>query len=293
MQASERVPVTVVIHARNEEVNLPFTLRDVMGWADQVVLVDSESTDRTQAIAREFGAEVVSRACDRGGLVAQRNWALDTIPFRNEWVFILDADETMDPELKEEVARLIVENAPTKDGYWCRFRAIFLGRWIKHASMYPSWSLRLFRHRVVRYERREANSHPIVAPGREGYLLHHLDNHDRRGFSYHCQRMDEFSTLEGRAYMKALRRGEDQALLKGRWFGTRAERRRAMKNLFIQLPFRPVVVFIYLYVVRLGFLDGRPGFDWCILKAVTEWMITIKMREWRAEPGIAAPSSGA
>jgi glycosyltransferase involved in cell wall biosynthesis len=274
-----KIPVTIVIHTLNEEKNLPFALDSVAAWADQVCVVDSESIDGTPEIASKYGAELLSRPCWRGGLVAQRNWALESIAFRNDWVFILDADEVMEDDLKAEVAGLVSRNDSAKDGYWCRFKVYWLGKWIPRSSMYPSWSLRLFRHDLVRYEIRDVNSHPLLKPGRDGYLSAHLINYDRRGFSYYLKRVDEFSTLEAIAYKKRLTNIGQESLLKGRLLGSRAERRRYLKNLYIKLPFKGVVIFLYLYFVRLGFLEGRVGFDYAFLKAVQEWATTVKMRE--------------
>jgi glycosyltransferase involved in cell wall biosynthesis len=272
------VPVTVLVHALNEEINLPHALRDVVGWAAQVFVIDSASCDKTAELARAAGVTVVSRPCTRTRLVEQRNWALETLPIDHEWVFILDADETMEPPLKEEIVAAVARNDPAKDGYWLRFKTIFMGKWIRRASMYPTWSLRLFRHQVVRYERRSANAHPQLAPGREGFLQGHLLHQDRKGFEYYVQRMNEFSTLEAQAY-RDVQEGRHGDLLRGRLFGTKTERRRWLKERFIRLPFRPALAFCYLYVIRLGVLDGRAGFDYCVLKAVIEWMVTVKMRE--------------
>lgn len=275
------IPLTIIIHTLNEEANLPFALDDAVGWADQVCVMDSDSTDGTQQIVRDKGAELYSRPCSREGLVEQRNWALDNIPLRNEWVFILDADENLEPALKAEVERLVRHDDGSKDGYWCRFKLIFMGRWIKRSSMYPSWSLRLFRHKLVRYEKRDVNSHPLVNPGREGYLQEHILNEDRRGFSYYLKRLDEFSTLEARAYEKRLQGVAQTGLLHGKFFGSRVERRRFLKNLYIRLPYRAALIFVYLYFVRLGFLDGRPGFDYAFFKAASEWATSVKMAESR------------
>ena len=272
-------PVTIIIHTLNEEENLPHALDNVIGWANQVCVVDSESTDRTQAIAREKGAELYSRTCTRQGLVDQRNWALSSIPFQNEWVFVLDADEIMEESLKSEVGLITNLNNSSIDGYWCRWKAIFMGRWIKHASMYPTWSLRLFRHRVVRYEQREVNSHPLVSPGRSDYLKNHILHIDHRGFTNYLKRLDEFSTLESRAYYRTIHRTDQSNLFRGSIFGSVTERRRFFKNIFIKLPFRPLIIFSYLYIGRLGFLDGRAGFDFCLWKALIEWSITLKMME--------------
>lgn len=276
-----KVPITIIVHTLNEAVNLPHTLENVMYWADQVCVVDSESTDGTGDVARAAGAELFVRACNREGLVAQRNWALSNINFRNPWVFILDADEIMEDALKAEVEKLVSTNAPEIDGYWCRFKLHFMGRWIKHSSMYPSWSLRLFRHQCVRYEKREVNSHPLVPAARAGYLREHIVNNDRRGFAYYLKRLDEFSMLEARAYENRLAGAKQQDLLSGQLFGSRAERRRYLKNLFIRLPFKPILIFIYLYFVRLGFLDGKPGLHYSVFKAVAEWAIVVKRIEMR------------
>ncbi|MBI3658199.1 MAG: glycosyltransferase family 2 protein [Acidobacteria bacterium] len=273
------VPLSIIIHCLNEEKNISFALESVCGWADQIFVVDSGSIDRTLAIAERYSAHIVPCVGNRENLVELRNWALATLPIRNEWVFILDADEVVPNELKAEVASIVTENDAAKDGYWCRFKLHFMGRWIKRASMYPSWSLRLFRHAKVRYERRDVNSHPLVPPARAGYLTRHIINDDRRGFQYYVKWIDEFSTLEASAYLKVRLNRSNEQLLVGRLFGARAARRRFLKNLFVRLPLRPALIFIYLYVLRGGLLEGRAGFDYCFLKAVTEWMITVKMRE--------------
>lgn len=275
------VPVSVILCAKNEEMNLPFALANVMGWADQVCVLDAGSTDRTQEIAQKNGAELFVRPCTREGLVEQRNWALDNLPLRNEWVFSLDADEYMEEELKAEVEQVVRNNDSTKDGYWCRYKFIFMGRWLRRTGMYPTWVLRLFRHRVVRWERREVNAQPLLKPGRDGYLNGHFCNHDRRGFSSDLRRIDEFSTLEARAYQRLLEGGSRDRELPARLFGTVGERRRFLKHVFIHLPCRPAVIFLYLYVIRLGFLEGRAGLDYAILKAVAEWATTVKIIEAR------------
>lgn len=273
------VPVSVIICAKNEEQNLPFALANVIGWADQVCVLDGGSTDRTVEVARSSGAEVFVRFCTRETLVEQRNWALENLPLRHEWVFSLDADEYMEEELKNEVEQIVKRNDPSKDGYWCRYKFIFMGRWLKRTGMYPTWVLRLFRHAVVRWERREVNVQPLLKPGREGYLRGHFCNYDRRGFSADLRRLDEFSTLEARAYRRLLDGETLPGQLAPRLFGTVAERRRFLKHAFIHLPCRPAIIFAYLYLFRLGFLEGRAGFDYAMLKAVSEWTITVKMKE--------------
>ena len=276
---SMKTPITILVHTLNEEVNLPYSLRSVIAWADQVILVDSDSTDRTQDIARSFGVDIMSRPCTRRGLVAQRNWALEQGPIRNEWVFILDADEEMSTELIEEVDAIVHANSPAKDAYWCRFKIIFEGRWTKRSSLYPTWSLRLFRHAIVRYEQREVNAHPVVAPGKEGYLKHHFLTEDRKPFRTFVDRMNDFSDLESIAYASILRGENAKGVVAGRFFGGHAERRRWMKNLYIKMPMRPAVIFLYLYIFRMGFLEGNAGLDFALYKAMSEWLTGLKSRE--------------
>lgn len=271
--------VTVLIHTLNEEANLPSSLASVVGWADQVIVVDSESQDDTVKIAKQAGAEVAIRKCNRAGLVEQRNWALASLLLRNAWVLILDADERPSAQLKKEIEMLTDLDDPACDGYWCRLKLFFMDRWIAHASMYPTWTMRVFRHAVVRYEEREVNAHPAVAPRRAGFLRGHVENHDKKGFEAYLRRLDEFSSLEARAYLKARGQAADNSLMQGALLGRAPQRRRYLKHLFIRMPARPLLLFVYLYIVRRGVLDGREGFDYCVLKAVIEWATGIKMRE--------------
>lgn len=279
------VPVTVLVHCKNEEVNLPYCLRSITGWADQIIVVDSDSTDRTQDIARAYGAELISRPCTRRELVEQRNWALDEAPIRHAWVFILDADEEMTAELAAEVEAIVRADPPDKDGYWGRFKIIFGGRWIRRSSPYPTWSLRLFRHAAVRYERREVNAHPVVKPGREGRLAAHFITEERKPFESYVARMNEFSSLESVAYANVLAGKASYGVITGSPFGTHAERRRWMKNVYVRLPFRGLAVFIYLFFFRFGFLDGLAGLDFAMYKAVSEWLISAKAREYLRRSG--------
>jgi glycosyltransferase involved in cell wall biosynthesis len=137
-------PLSVLVPTLDEEVNLPECLAS-LAWADQVIVVDSFSHDRTIAIAREFGAHVVQHEFENYS--RQKNWALETLPFRHEWVLIVDADERVTPELRAEIEAVLA--APEWAGYYVNRRFIFLGTWIRHAGWYPSWNLRLFRHRLA------------------------------------------------------------------------------------------------------------------------------------------------
>lgn len=265
----EKLPITVIVHVKNEEINLPYTLENVITKFDQVVVVDSDSTDDTQNIAYGYGCDVISRPCTRKTLVAQRNWALDTIEFRNEWCFVLDGDEVIEEELIIEMASIDLDKTEY-DAYSMRWRNIFLGKWIRHSSFYPTWSIRLFKHEVVRYEERAVNAHPFVRKGKLGRLKGHFQNFDRRGLKFYFDRISPFSDLESTA-----QKAESEALYKSLLkiqLRTRIGRRRLLKLIFNILPFRPFLIFIYLFILRLGFLDGRTGFIYIILKVIQEWL---------------------
>src|SRR6202047_3807072 len=150
MQANKRrVPVSVLVPIKNEAENLPRCLGSVQ-WADEIFVVDSQSADGSAEIAQRHGAKVVQFEFN-GTWPKKKNWALEHLPFKNDWVFILDADEVLPAEAETEFARTIA-NAGKIVGYWINRRFFFLGRWLRH-SYYPNWNLRLFRHSLGRYEK--------------------------------------------------------------------------------------------------------------------------------------------
>ncbi len=270
------LPITAIIHVKNEEINLPFTLKNINGKFNQVVVVDSESDDNTQKIALSHRCELISRKCTRKQLVNQRNWALDTINFKNEWVFIIDGDEIIEDDLWKELFSLDFKNSKY-DAFAGRWKNIFLGKWIKYSSFYPTWSIRLFKHKIVRYEERSVNAHPIVEKSKLGRLKGHFANYDRRGFGVHYQRTMQFSNLEAIAQNKEVKTDISKDKL-ANVFNSMG-RRRILKLIFSRLPFRPLFLFIYLYIFRFGFLDGRLGLRYIILKVIQEWATTVHMRE--------------
>src|SRR3954468_3161160 len=146
---NERVPVSVIIPIKNEAANLPRCLGSVQ-WAGEIFAVDSQSTDGSIEIAEKHGAQVVQFQFN-GTWPKKKNWALENLRFRNEWIFILDADEVLPPEAEQEV-RAAITNAGAIKGYWINRYFIFLGERLRHAY-YPNWNLRLFHHSLGRYEK--------------------------------------------------------------------------------------------------------------------------------------------
>ena len=271
-------PLSVLVPTLDEEVNLPDCLDSVVGWADEIFVVDSYSRDRTLEIARQRGACVVQHTFE--SYSRQKNWALNTLPFRNEWLLILDADERLTPELRCDIERAMA--AGDCDGYYLNRRVIFLGTWIRHAGWYPSWNLRLFRHRLGRYDDREVHEH-VVLNGRVGYLEHDMLHDDRRGIEAFIARHNRYSTLEARARLKAECDAADRARLPVSLLGSSVQRKRFVRErIWPRVPAKPLVLFVYMYLVRQGFLDGRAGLALCVFHAFQEFMVGLKLAELRS-----------
>jgi glycosyltransferase involved in cell wall biosynthesis len=270
-------PVSVLVPTLDEEINLPECLASV-AWADQVCVVDSFSRDRTVAIAHEHGAQVVQHEFENYS--RQKNWALETLPFRHEWVLIVDADERVTPDLQREIEALL-DSDPACAGYYVNRRFIFLGHWVRHAGWYPSWNLRLFRHRLGRYDDREVHEH-IVLDGPVGYLRHDLLHHDRRGLEAFVARHNRYSTLEAQARFKAAVDAPDRARLAGSLLASAVQRKRFLRErVWPKIPAKPLTLFVYMYVIRRGFLDGHAGLALCVFHAFQEFMVGLKLRELR------------
>ena len=252
--------VSVLVPVKNEEANIAACLES-LGWAGEVFVVDSQSSDNTARLAESAGARVVQFHYQGGE--KKKNWALATLPFRNEWVLIVDADERVPPELSQEIQACLEQpNGP--DGYYLNRRLIFQGRWIRHAGWYPSWNLRLFRHRLGRYERlavdspstgdNEVHEH-VVLDGTAGYLQNDLLHHDYKGLFHYLERHNRYSDWDAGVYLE-LRR---QPLFQRDPLHGAVRRKRMLKRLWVRLPLRPLLRFLYMYLLRAGFLDGVAG----------------------------------
>ena len=256
--------LTVILLTYNEEPNLPQALRSVCGWADQVIVLDSYSTDRTVEIARDFGCEVYQHSFE--DYARQRNHAL-TLPTRNDWVLFLDADEWLPEELKREIAEVISRNPP-ENGFYIKWRFIWMGRWIRR-GYYPTWILRLFRYSKARCEERGVNEHLIVEPP-VGYLNHDFIHEDRKGLAEWIAKHVRYARREAEELLKR-QHGVEQTEINARLFGTQAERKRWLRrHIWERLPpfVRPWFYFVYRYVLRGGFLDGKEAFVFHFLQAL-------------------------
>ncbi len=276
------LPITVIIPTKDEELNLPDALASVR-WAQEVVVVDSHSTDRTGAIAAESGATVVQFDYQHGS-DKKKNWILAAYSFVTEWVLILDADERVPEALRQEIATAIQRDGV--DGYYLDRQFIFLGRDLRHCHR-PDWNLRLFKHRVGRYEHlvstdlttgdNEVHEH-LILQGKAGYLHYPLLHQDWRSLHFWFDRHNRYATWEALVYRQF--RQEPLDLNPLHYLnGAPVWRKRLLKRLWVRLPGHSFVRFFLLYVLKRGFLDGREGFLYCVLMVIYEVMISAKLYE--------------
>jgi glycosyltransferase involved in cell wall biosynthesis len=263
--------VSVLILTLNEEINIAECLESV-SWCDDIVVLDSLSTDRTRKIAEDNGVRVLTRAFDNWS--AHQNWAVSNIEFRHPWVLYLDADERCLPDLRDEVLQCARPHAP-QAAFRVRRKDYFMGRWLKHAQLYPTWLIRLFRPERIRYERLV---NPVaVVDGPIGDMGHHLIHYPfSHGVSHWIARHNSYSDMEAVEAAKLRQRSGSDRGTGSLWSKDPNERRRTLKDIFFHLPARPLVKFAYYYGWRRGFLDGRAGFTYATLQAIYEYMITCK-----------------
>jgi glycosyltransferase involved in cell wall biosynthesis len=272
---SRKTPVSVLICTRNEERNLGACLKSV-SWADDCVILDSYSDDATVNIAQERGVRVVQREFDNFSV--HKNWALENINFKHDWILIVDADERVTPELAREIAGLVASQ-PRYHGYYLARQNWFAGTWIKHGGWYPDWNLRLLRRGCGRYEERLVHEH-ILLDGSPGYLHHPLIHYDYKGIERYFERHNVYSSLEAVEAYRTLNSAGQPLRLPAALRARGPERRRFLKNLaYRYLPGRSLFKFVWMYFFKLGFLDGRMGFRYCLLHTFYDYQISLKLEE--------------
>ncbi|MBE9032323.1 glycosyltransferase family 2 protein [filamentous cyanobacterium LEGE 11480] len=269
---------SIFILTHNEELDIAACIESALQATDpsknDVIVVDSFSNDRTVEIASRYPVRVMQHAFESHG--KQRTWMLRHVATAYDWVYILEADERMTPELFSECLKT-VEN-PEHIGYFAAERVMFMGQWIKHSTQYPRYQMRLFDKARVWFsdyghtEREECN-------GSTGYLTETYPHYTQgKGFERWFDKHNTYSTNEAKETLKHLE--QSRVNWSDLFFGkTEVDRRHALKDLSQRVPLRPLVRFIYMYVFLRGFLDGRAGFAWCTLQAFYEYMIVLKVWE--------------
>jgi glycosyltransferase involved in cell wall biosynthesis len=281
------IPISVLIPCKDEESNIEKCLKSVV-WAAETFIVDSQSSDESCKIAEELGAKVVQFHY-AGGWPKKKNWALENLPFSYEWVLIVDADEYLLPEAEDEI-RSIVSNPDEKhSGYWINRRYFFLGKPLRHAY-FPNWNLRLFKHKLGRYEKitdlttgsgdHEIHEHVLVQ-GSTGKLNSIMDHHAFPTIESFVEKHNRYSNWEAVVENSAQ---EDSSTLQHE----AVKSKRILRKVFRRLPFRPTLRFLYVYLWQGGILDGWRGYIFARLHGQYEFLSAAKAKASslsRKEPG--------
>ena len=273
--------IEVIIPVKNEEINLPFALASVQEWADRVWVIDSESTDKTCEIAKNEGAELVVKPWL--GYAKQKNWALDTLDLKADWIFFLDADEAILPELRDELLAIASKDVDkvNESAFNINRYFIFLGKRIRHCGYYPSWNVRFFKRGKAEYEEREVHEHMVV-DGKTSYLKGHMEHYDRRGLELYMAKHNHYSTLEAIEILQQVTTKDET--IDAKLFGSAQQRRRWIKrHIYPRLPARWLFRFFWMYLLRLGFLDGINGLRFCLFISSYELLISLKTVELQQE----------
>lgn len=277
------IRVSVLILTKNEQHDLPGCLQSV-AWCDDVHVFDSGSTDDTVPIAKQHGATVTTRTYPNtnapfgGDEAAHKNWGLQNIAFKHEWVLMLDADERTTPELLDAMRQRCTPGS-TAAAYRINRRDYFMGTWIKHVTPSP-FNIRLIRPQAVHFER---IINPItVVDGPTVELQAHFDHFPfSKGMSHWFAKHNGYSTYEAKHILATRQTQPRFEWRKALFSQDRNERRVHQKGLYYQMPLRPLVMFMGLYVGKRGFLDGRAGLVYAMLRAIYEYMIVLKVDELR------------
>jgi glycosyltransferase involved in cell wall biosynthesis len=269
----DKFPISVIILTHNEADNIGPCFEHLR-WADDVVLVDSNSDDATVDRARATRADIRvfrNRFEDFG---QQRNWALDSTAPRHDWILFVDADERFTETCSRAIREAVMQPGQNVGFYLC-YRNIFLGRWIRHCKMFPTWQLRLLKRGQVRY-RKEGHGQREVMDGPAGYIHQPYDHLDlSKGLSQWIARHNQYSSNE----VELIARLRSEPIGWRDLLGAPIQRRRCMKKIAARLNGNPWAWFVYLYVIRGGFLDGRAGLHYCLLRLAHQIHIRAKLYE--------------
>ncbi len=268
--------ISAVILTHNEADNIERCVKS-LSWCDEVVVIDDRSTDRTPELAEQYGARIVQH--DFENFAAQRNWAMQNAQLKHQWVLHFDADEVATERFAAEVNSAIRNASPDCLAFALCRKTIFGGTWLKYSDGFPVWIMRLVKRDGVCFEDSGHGEVPIpklsgVVNKIEEPFLHHPFS---KGISNWFDRHNRYSSLEAELELH-----NSPPMELGQLFSTnRAIRRRSMRSLSRRMPGRPILRFAYQYFLKLGILDGRAGFDFCLLMAIYESMIVLKKKELR------------
>lgn len=258
-----KLPITTIILTYNEEVNIEKCLKSIGEWVNEILVVDSYSTDRTKEIAQRHGAKVYEHPFKNQA--DQFNWALDTLEIKNEWILRLDADEEMTRELWEEISEVLPKINKETTGFLMKRRVYFMGRWMRHGGYYPTWFVRLFKKNKGRSEEREVDEHIVISEGKTQRLENDFIDDNKKDITAWIEKHNKYASRE----VVAIGNKKGEKMKQRVYYG-------------MPLFMRAFWYFCYRYVVRAGFLDGKEGLIFHFLQGFWyRFLVDVKIFEFK------------
>ncbi len=261
LKEKEKLPISAIVLTYNEEKNLERCLNSIYKWVDEIILVDSYSTDRTLEIARKYTDKIYQNKYE--GHPQQWLWTLRHVETKNEWIFAIDADFIVTDELWKEISRKLDSLSGEVSGFYIRHKQIFKGRPILHGGLYPSYWLRIFRKDKVKVDENELVDVHFYVNGRTEKLEFDVIEHNLKDSSifFWIEKQNKFARKHAIEEINR-RKGLSGNIIKPNFYGSPDQRKLFLKNLYYKLPLfiRPFLYFFYRYIIKLGFLDGKEGF---------------------------------
>jgi glycosyltransferase involved in cell wall biosynthesis len=264
--------ISVIVLTKNEEQDLPECLQSLR-WSDDIHIVDSGSTDSTIAIAEKHGAKVAYHEFESFG--KQRNYALENCDLKYEWILFLDADEITTNDFVLAIQKAIIESENTNiAGFYCCWKMILENKWLKHCDNYPKWQFRLLKKGKATFTDFGHGQKEGEVSGETGYIKEpYLHYGFSKGWTNWIERHNRYSSLE------ALDRIKRRPSFWQVFSRNKSTRNIALKSWLTQIPGWPLIRFIQAYILNFGFLEGKPGFIYCVNMSYYEFLIKIKIRE--------------
>jgi len=263
--------ISIIILTMNEEKDLPGCLKAI-NWCDDIHVLDSGSTDNTINIAKRYGASISTNKFISFG--RQRNFALETMDIKYNWILFLDADEIVTPEFKKDLLEEISEAKEEVAGFYCCWKMILEDTWLKHCDNFPKWQFRVLRKGRATFTdfghgQKEGEVDGEIDFIKEPYLHYGFS----KGWSQWIERHNKYSSQEAKA------RYENNVPFRDIFENNTSKRNIALKSWLSKIPGWPLLRFFHAYLFNLGFLEGIPGFIYCSNMAYYEFLIQIKIRE--------------
>jgi len=259
--------ISVLILTYNEELHIERCIKSLLPFAREIFIVDSYSTDRTVEIAKSLGAKVYQNKWP-GNHAIQFQWGLDNCPIETKWVMKMDSDEYVLSELAEEINAKINTLDDDVSGIYIKRRVYFMDKWIKHGGYYPTWLLRIWKYDKGQMEQRWMDEHIKLSSGKTIQFENDLVDDNKNNLTWWTEKHNNYAIREAVDILNIIYGLKKYDEVEPNFMGTQEQRKRWLKIYYASMPLflRPILYFTWRYVLKLGFLDGKPGLIWHFLQ---------------------------